>query len=124
MNNKPSIAEPESDASVLLVCLNSHKFMHGLLHKHAVSVLGKYSKPAELARQIIETAKKSARPTLIDELDDEAIEAIKKSAEATLSLKVRQLLYDRVFVSGTREEKRSLLVEAKIFDEDYTDCAA
>lgn len=97
MNKKPEIAEPESDALVLMCCLD---LPNGLRHPHAQSVLEKYSQPDDLAIQIMRDTRD-------------------KVSNSVLLFKIRQTLYYKVYTSGSDEELRSLFVE--LFDENEPD---
>jgi hypothetical protein len=88
MNNKPEITEPKSDGIVLNACLD---LPDGLRHRHAQSVLEKYSDPDELAFEIIrETRGKTPDPVRLS--------------------KIQQILTRDVNQHGSDEEKLSLFI--------------
>ena len=97
MNKKPEIAESESDALVLMGCLD---LQESLRHPHAQSVLTKYSQPDKLAIQIMRSTR--------DQISNDA-----------KLLNIRQALYCGVYTNGSHEELRSLFTE--LLDENEPD---
>ena len=93
MNNKPEIREPESDGIVLDACL---ALPDGLRHRHAKSVLEKYSNPDKIADDI-----KALRGRLSN-VDRQA--------------NIQQILHHDVELYGSEEERLALDVE--LFDEN------
>ena len=95
MNEQPEIAEPKSDALVLLSCL---VLSDELTHDKAIEVLEKYSNPLRLSAQIIRTSRESVSDTV-------------------KLLKIQQILTGQVYASGSDDEALALFVETSSEDE-------
>jgi len=99
MNKKPEIAEPKSDGIVLDACFC---LSDDFSHRHAKSVLEKYSNPDKIAGDILRVVRGK-----LSNVDRQA--------------KIQEILYHDVNLHGTEEERLALTVESS--DEDDTDQA-